>query len=89
MAKRKSNHHINYPALKELLEEMELPYEEFSKHHFRIMGATHIIDIWPSRMTYHLHAGESIKSQEPYYRGELDMQFNKEQVIKLLETGAI
>lgn len=97
MSKKPSWHHINYPALKELLEELELPYEEFSEHHFRIMGATHIIDLWPARMTYHRHAGETIKAHEPYHKtifgekteGALDRQFNKEQVTKLLTEGKL
>ena len=67
MSKRPSWHHINYPALKELLEEIGFPYEEFSKHHFRIMGETHIIDIWPARMVCHIHDGETVKANEPYY----------------------
>lgn len=87
MSKKPSWHHINYPALKSLLEEMDLPYEEFSQHHFRIMGGTHVIDIWPARMTYHIHAGEVVKATEPWYKGELDKQFNKKQVKTLLETG--
>jgi len=96
MSKRPSWHHINYPALKKLLEEMELPYEEFNEHHFRIMGGTHIIDIWPARMTYHRHAGEVVSAKEPYHKGNdfwqdkgLDREFNKEQAKKLLETGKI
>lgn len=96
MSKRPSWHHINYPALKALLEEMELPYEEFNKHHFRIMGATHIIDIWPARMVCHRYSGEIIKAKEPYYGGKtdtgtvnLDREFNKQQVKKLLETGEL
>ena len=97
MSKKQSWHHINYPALKELLEELELPYEEFNEHHFRIMGGTHIIDIWPARMTYHRHAGETIKAKEPYHKGltgikvedALDRQFNREQVIRLLENGKL
>lgn len=96
MSKKPSWHHINYPALKELLEELELPYEEFSEHHFRIMGGTHIIDIWPARMVCHRHAGEVIGAVEPYYGGksysgeiQLDRQFNKEQVTKLLTEGEL
>lgn len=42
MTKRPSWHYINYPALKELLDEMELPYQEFNEHHFRIMGGTQL-----------------------------------------------
>ena len=89
MSKKPSNFWVNQPALIKLLKEMEFPYEELSKYHFRIMGGIHIIDLWPSRMTYHLHAGEVVSAKEPYYKSQLDFEFNKQQVKKLLETGKL
>lgn len=53
---------------------------------YRVYGATHVFDIWPSRMVYHRIRGEVILAQEPFHRN-LDQQFNLEQVTTLLATG--
>jgi len=76
----------NLPQLLNLCEEHGYEYEMKSRYQFRIYGATHIIDIYPSRMVYHRIQGESIRAFEPYPR-ILDEQFNKDQVIELLATG--
>jgi hypothetical protein len=79
----------NVPQLITLCEDEGYEYQELSKYHYRIMAATHIIDIWPSRMVYHRHAGEVIDAFEPWPRDGLDDRFNKEQVSKLLRTGEL
>lgn len=76
----------NLPQLLNLCEEMGYEYEKKSRYQYRIFGATHIIDIYPSRMVYHRLQGESIKAFEPYPR-ELEQQFNRKQVEQLLATG--
>ena len=76
----------NLPKLINLCEENGYEYEKKSKYQYRIYAATHIIDIYPSRMVYHRLKGEDIKSIETYPRS-LDERFNKRQVEELLETG--
>lgn len=76
----------NLPQLINLCEEMGYEYEKKSMYQYRIYGATHVIDIYPSRMVYHRLQGETIRSHEPYPR-ELDQQFNRKQVEQLLATG--
>lgn len=82
----KSNALHNKPLLISLCQELDFEYYEINEHQIRIMGATHIIDIWPARMTYHRISGEDIKSKEDY--SKLDYVFNKEQVSRLLYTGS-
>ena len=76
----------NLPKLLNLCEEKGYEYEMKSRYQYRIYGATHIIDIYPSRMVYHRLQGEDIMAFEPYPR-ILDEQFNKKQVEELLATG--
>lgn len=90
MTKRRSFHAQNYPQLIALCDELGLEYEildEF-KQHIRIMGVTHVIDIWPARMVHHRVNGETIRSHEPWPRS-LDQRFNKQQVTKLLTEGKL
>ena len=86
MSKKPSWHKENKRLLIELLESEGYEYHWLNEYQVRIMGASHVIDIWTPRMVHHLIAGEVIKSEEPYYR-VLDSQFNKSQVIELLESG--
>lgn len=76
----------NLPKLLNLCEKNGYEYEQKSRYQYRIYGATHVIDIYPSRMVYHRIQGEDIKNFEPYPR-ELDEQFNYKQVEGLLATG--
>lgn len=87
--KKPENFDNNLRDLIALCEELGFEYARPDRYQFRVWAATHVIDIWPSRMTYHRVKGESIKAIEPYERGELDFYFNKEQVKKLLETGEL
>lgn len=81
----KSNAAYNKPRLLELLNELDLEHYELNEHQIRVMGATHILDIWPARMTCHRIGGEEITSKEEYFR--LKYFFDYDQVKKLLETG--
>jgi len=76
----------NLPKLVNLCEQNGYEYEKKSIYQYRIYGATHVIDIYPSRMVYHRLECETIRSVEPYPR-VLDERFNKEQVEQLLATG--
>ena len=67
---------------------MGFEVEQLSPDQYRVYAANYIIDFWPARMVYHRIKGESIKSIEPYHRS-LDWMFNRNQVIKLLETGEL
>lgn len=87
MSKQPSNFEHNQPLLLELCDKEGYPIEQLSRYHYRILGGTHIIDIWPSRMVYHRLSGETIKAVEQFYRGELDFEFNEEQVSNLLAIG--
>lgn len=88
MGNRPSYYGENAPKLQDLLDELGMEYERFGQHddQWRIYGATHIIDIWPARMIYHRIGGETVKSNEPYCR-DMDWQFNREQVERLVKTG--
>lgn len=76
----------NTPILLGICDENGYEYEKLSKYHYRIMGGTHIIDVWPSRMIYHRVGGESIQAFEDYHR-KLDTKINIKQVQELLSTG--
>jgi hypothetical protein len=76
----------NVPQLINLCEEYGYEYEKKSRYQYRIYAATHVIDIYPSRMVYHRLQGENIKANEPYPR-ELNPRFDREQVEELLSTG--
>lgn len=87
MSKRPNYFESNFAKLVELCEANNYDIEEINVgNQYRIYGATHVIDIWPSRMAYHRIRGETIKSIEPYYHN-LDWEFNKKQVEQLLSTG--
>lgn len=76
----------NIPQIINLCEEKGYEYDRLSRYQYRIYAATHVIDIYPSRMVYHRLRGEDIKAFEPYPR-ELSEQFNRKEVEQLLETG--
>lgn len=88
MSKKPSFYDSNRVALEKLCLNHGYEYEfvDPDEMQMRVFGATHIIDIWPSRMVYHRVSGEIISSKEPYHRG-LKWQFNKKQVSHLLQTG--
>jgi len=78
----------NLPKLAKLCDELGLEWEfkDPDEYQVRVYGATHIIDIWPSRMVYHRVNGENINANEKYHH-LLDEQFNYRQVKRLLLTG--
>lgn len=93
MSKRSNYYSQNFKALTALCKELGLEWDyadqtQSNLDQIRVLGMTHVIDFWPARMVYHRISGENIKAKESYHH-ELDEQFNKQQVKKLLETGTI
>lgn len=87
MSKKPSFFDSNYKQLVALCEKEGYEIEEKDPgSQYRVYGATHIIDIWPSRMVYHRVQGETVRSNEPYHHG-LKWQFDYKQVSHLLATG--
>jgi len=87
MSKKPSYFTANINKLNALCEQRGYLIENIGDElQYRVYGATHVIDIWPSRMVYHRIKGENISANEPYYRG-LDWEFNEKQVAHLLDTG--
>lgn len=61
MAKKPSWHHVNYPALKELLEDMQLSTRS-SMNTISVLWVLHILLIYGlQELVYHRHAGETSK----------------------------
>lgn len=62
----KGNFEYNYPKVIKYLKGKDIEYVEYSGgQHLRIMGATALVDLWPSRMTYHI-----IQSEKPVRANE-------------------
>jgi hypothetical protein len=85
MTKKPSYLQENVRQLEKLCAAQGYEISQINEYQYRVCGATHIIDIWPSRMKYHRIGGESINSNEHYLK--LDTMFNKTQVDQLLRTG--
>lgn len=82
MSRRHSNFHINYPKLKKYLAKNNIPYEEYnSGYHFKIMGATRFVELWPSLMKFHIVESE-IATSTSYSR--LNTVFSEKEVNNLL-----
>jgi hypothetical protein len=59
MSKRRGNFEHNYPLVIKYLKDNEIEYVEYSGgQHLRIMGDVALVDLWPSRMTYHIVQSE-------------------------------
>lgn len=89
MGKRVSYLKDNVIQLIKLCNELGYRCDKLSSYQYRVYGATHIIDIWPSRMVYHRVDGEILRNIEIYWRDKLDNKFNKKQVETLLATGEV
>lgn len=84
MSKKKSNYAYNYPKLKQYLKETGFEYEEYNNgRHFKIMGITACIELWPSSMVFHILESE-YPSDGKFHRNELDWHLNPEQLDDLL-----
>lgn len=81
----KGNWSYNYPKVIKFLEDNGYEYHQCDEHgqHLKVMGATTIIDLWPSRMVYHIIRSEKAHCVNDYPR--LSYYFNKDELRKVLE----
>lgn len=86
MSKRRGNFEHNYPLTIKYLKDNKIEYIEYAEgQHLRIMGDVSLVDLWPSRMTYHI-----VESENPYKPSEysrLDFCFNEAQLERVLNGG--
>lgn len=84
MARSKSNHAHNYPRVIKYLEDKHIDYWQSDDHqHLKILGPRTQLELWPSRMTYHVIESEvEILSTNRYYR--LSFYFNDKELEELL-----
>lgn len=86
MSRSKGNFQHNYPRVIEYLKRNDIEYIEFANgQHLRIMGDVSLVDLWPSRMTYHIVESEEAHDVK-YHR--LDINFNQKQLDELLNGTA-
>lgn len=82
MARSNSNFHHNYPRVIKYLKSKDIPYNEYNGgQHLKILGAVTAIELWPSRMTYHVLMSEHPESNK-YNR--LSFKFNETELDSLL-----
>lgn len=78
----KGNFDYNYPRVKKYLDDNDIEYQEYSGgQHMKILGETAYVELWPSRMTYHV-----IQSERPLdgeYR-RLSFYFDKDELEQIL-----
>lgn len=61
----RGNFDHNYPIIIEWLKKNGLEWSEFSGgQHLKILGITTAIELWPSRMTYHVLTSEHPETTE-------------------------
>lgn len=84
MAKRRGNWYENYPKVMKYLEKRGLEYVEYSDgQHLKIFGEVAAIDLWPSRMVYHV-----IESELPATDKYPSLGFNyREKELDILLNG--
>lgn len=85
---RRGNFEHNYPKVIKWLKDNDVPYHEFADgQHLRIMGPTRLVDVWPSRMTYHIVDDEdAVPSKLDGYR-RLNFWFDEVEFEKLINGG--
>jgi hypothetical protein len=84
VSKRRGNFYHNYPLVIKYLTDNKIAYAEYANgQHLKILGDTTIIDLWPSRMTYHI-----IRSEEPHRPNEysrLSFSFDELELDRILK----
>ena len=71
----------NYKDLEAYLAREDIEYEKLSPHHYRILGPSAIVDVWPGRMTCHVIQTEAVDPNR-YFR--LKYHFNEKQLTAVL-----
>lgn len=65
MSRKRGNFDHNYPLVVKFLKDNDIDFVEYNGgQHLKIMGATRYIELWPSRMTYHVIMSEGAASNE-------------------------
>jgi hypothetical protein len=87
MSKRKGNFEHNYPLVVKYLNDNDVEYIEYANgQHLRIMGDVALVDLWPSRMTYHIVESEEAHRVNEYKR--LSFNFDSKELARILEGAA-
>jgi hypothetical protein len=76
----------NYPRVIKFLKENDVDYHEFANgQHLRVLAPSKIVDVWPSRMTYHIVTSEDVifKSKDEGYK-RLNFWFDEAEFEKLI-----
>ncbi len=83
----KGNFDYNYPKVIDFLKNNGYEYHEFNDgQHLKIFGDACLIDLWPSRMKYHIIQTEGV---DPNDYLSMNIYFSKKQLKKLLQTGSL
>lgn len=78
MSKRK-----NYPKVVAYLEAHNIPFEAYNGgQHLKIAGPTAQVQLWPSRMTYHIMQSENPTDNNKY--GRLSLHFDEHELKEIL-----
>lgn len=82
MSRAKGNFDYNYPKVIKWLNDNDYEFTEYADgQHLKILGPVAYIELWPSRMTYHVIASETA-SDNRYER--LSFYFNEEELERVL-----
>jgi hypothetical protein len=81
--KPRGNFERNYPRVIKYLEDHDIDYMEYNGgQHLRILGPVSLVDLWPSRMVYHVIESE-IPPDTKYHRPD-DELYDEKLLNKLL-----
>lgn len=87
MTRAKGNFEHNYPLVIKWLEDNGIEYAEYNGgQQLKILGPVAMIELWPSRMTYHVIASESV--QDTKYR-RLSFYFKQGELQEVLNGGGV
>lgn len=65
----KSNWQHNHPKVTSWLNDNDIEYIEYNAGlHLKILGATAYVELWPSKMTYHIIQSEHPSASNKYGR---------------------
>lgn len=87
MSKRPSWHYQNKKALDRLCEEEGFEIVWLDEYHARVLSGVCIVDIWTPRMKYNVLNIDGV--EQPARYGQMQYEFDKIQVKKLLEEGRL
>ena len=83
MSKSKGNFWHNHPTIVKWLKDHKVDFWESNDgQHMKILGAVTAIELWPSRMTYHVLMSEHPEPTK-YFRGEFNKYVGKADLLYL------